>query len=96
MVFRIAPWTRKVSRAITKEKKFYRCDYAEIESPVAKFENMVAVELLRGISNWNDLGLGKFSLHYLRIRNKEEVDLLIANNHYPASSLKTKLSDDHT
>jgi predicted AAA+ superfamily ATPase len=28
MVFRIAPWTRKISRAITKEKKLYLFDYA--------------------------------------------------------------------
>jgi len=35
MVFRIAPWTRKISRAITKEKKLYLCDYAGIDSQAA-------------------------------------------------------------
>jgi predicted AAA+ superfamily ATPase len=39
MVFRIAPWTRKISRAITKEKKLYLFNYAGIDSPAAKFEN---------------------------------------------------------
>jgi uncharacterized protein DUF4143 len=39
MVFRIAPWTRKISRAITKEKKLYLFDYAGVDSPAAKFEN---------------------------------------------------------
>jgi len=94
MVFRIPPWSKKISRAITKEKKLYLFDYASIESPAAKFENMVALELFRAISNWNDLGLGNFSLHYLRNREKEEVDFLLLNNHKPILLIETKLSDD--
>ncbi|MBU4504489.1 MAG: ATP-binding protein [Proteobacteria bacterium] len=95
MVFRIPPWSQKISRAITKEKKLYLFDYAGIESQAAKFENMVALELLRAISNWNDLGLGNFSLHYLRNREKEEVDFLLSNNHKPLLLIEAKLSDDH-
>ena len=63
--------------------------------PAAKFENMVALELFRAVSNWNDLGLGNFSLHYLRNRDKEEVDFLISNNHNPLLLIETKLSDDY-
>ena len=95
MVFRIPPWSQKISRAITKEKKLYLFDYASIESPSAKFENMVALELFRAISNWNDLGLGNFSLHYLRNREKEEVDFLLLNNNNPILLIETKLSDDN-
>lgn len=95
MVFRIAPWSRKISRAITKEKKLYLFDYAGIDSPAAKFENMVALELFRAVSNWNDLGLGNFSLHYLRNRDREEVDFLISNNNNPLLLIETKLSDDY-
>ncbi len=95
MVFRIPPWSKKISRAITKEKKLYLFDYASIESPAVKFENMVALELFRAISNWNDLGLGNFSLHYLRNREKEEVDFLLSNNHNPLLLIETKLSDDN-
>jgi len=94
MVFRIPPWRKRISRAITKEKKLYLFDYAGIESQAAKFENMVALELLRAISNWNDLGLGNFSLHYLRNREKEEVDFLLSNNHNPFLLIESKLSDD--
>jgi hypothetical protein len=95
MVFRIPPWSKKISRAISKEKKLYLFDYASIESPAVKFENMVALELLRAISNWNDLGLGNFSLHYLRNREKEEVDFLLLNNNNPILLIETKLSDDN-
>lgn len=95
MVFRIPPWSQKISRAISKEKKLYLFDYAGVESPAAKFENMVALELFRAVSNWNDLGLGNFSLHYLRNREKEEVDFLLSNNHKPFLLIEAKLSDDN-
>lgn len=94
MVFRISPWTHKLSRAITKEKKIYLYDYAGLGDEAAKFENMVALELWRAINNWNDLGFGDFSLHFIRNREKEEVDFLIANNNSPFLLLETKLSDD--
>jgi len=95
LAFRIAPWARKISRAITKEKKLYLFDYGGIESPAAKFENMVALELFRAVSNWNDLGLGHFSLSYLRNRDKEEVDFMVSNDRKPLCLIECKLSDDH-
>ena len=94
LIFRVSPWNEKVSRAIVKEKKVYLFDYAGLESSAAKFENMVALELLRAVSNWNDLGLGNFSLHYVRNREKEEVDFLLANNHKPFLLIEVKVSDE--
>ena len=94
LIFRIAPWTRKISRAITKEKKLYLFDYAGIESPGAKFENMVAVELYRAVVNWTDRGFGRFSLHYIRNREKEEVDFLVVDSNKPFFLLEVKMSDD--
>ncbi len=94
MVFRIAPWTRKISRAITKEKKLYLFDYAGIASQAGKFENMVALELFRAVSNWNDLGLGNFSLNFLRNKDKEEVDFLISNDRKPLLLIETKVAAD--
>lgn len=95
LIFRISPWNQKVSRAIVKEKKVYLFDYAAIESSGAKFENMVALELLRAVSNWNDSGLGNFTLHYVRNREKEEVDFLLANNHRPFLLVEAKMADEH-
>jgi len=94
LVFRIAPWTKKIARAITKERKLYLYDYAEIPSPAAKFENMVALELVRAVSNWNDLGLGDFSLHYVRNKEKEEVDFLVANENVPLLLVECKVSEE--
>ncbi len=94
MVFRILPWSAKISRAITKERKIYLFDYASIDSKGAKFENMVALELYRAVSNWNDKGLGDFSLNFIRNREKQEVDFVIIKNNKPFLLIETKLSDD--
>ena len=94
MTFSISPWTRKLSRAISKGRKIYLYDYAVIDEPAARFENMVALELWRAVTNWNDLGLGDFSLHFIRNREKEEVDFLIADKKYPAMIIEAKLMDD--
>ncbi len=94
LTFQLSPWTKKISRAITKEKKLYLFDYARIPSPSVKFENMVALELLRAISNWNDLGLGDFGLHYLRNKEGEEVDFLITNEEDPFLLIEANLSEE--
>jgi predicted AAA+ superfamily ATPase len=93
LLFRIPPWTQKIARTITKEKTLSLLDYTTIPSPAARFENMVALELLRAISNWNDLGRGNFSLHYIRNKEKEEVDFVIANDHMPLLLVEAKLSE---
>lgn len=92
LMFRIAPWSKKVSRAITKERKVYLFDYARVESDSARFENMVALELWRSISTWNELGLGRFGLYYVRNKEKQEVDFLIADGTTPRLLIEAKLS----
>jgi predicted AAA+ superfamily ATPase len=95
LIFRISPWTRKVTRAIVKEKKTYLMNPALVSSEGARFENMIALELFRAVSNWNDWGYGDFSLHYLRNKEKEEVDFLVADGNKPLFMVECKLSDDH-
>lgn len=93
LTFRLSPWAKKINRAITKEKKLYLFDYAQIQNPAIRFENMVAVELFRAVNTWNDLGLGKFDLFYIRNKEKEEVDFLIADKNVPKILIEAKLGD---
>ena len=94
LTFRIAPWTKKISRAITKERKLYLYDYAVIQDPAARFENMVALELLRAVANWNDWGRGDFSIHYVRNKDKQEVDFLVAQDAKPLFLVECKFSEE--
>ena len=70
MIFSLPTWTRRISRAIQKEKKIYLWDTPRIKDPAARFENMVAIELYRAVSLWNDGGYGRFSLHFLKNKTK--------------------------
>ena len=57
------------------------------------FENMVAVELSRAVTLWNDFGLGEYELWYLRNKQKEEVDFLVTKNANPFFMVEAKLSE---
>jgi uncharacterized protein len=94
LTFRLSPWTVKISRSILKEKKIYLFNYPVIENEASRFENLVALEFLRAIEVWNDYGWGKFTLHYLRDKDKHEVDFLIIKNNKPFLLIETKLSDE--
>lgn len=94
LTFRIAPWSVRISRSLLKERKTYLYDYPEIPDPAARLENLIAVELKRAVTTWTELGYGRFSLHYLRNKEKEEVDFLIADGDNPFLIAEVKLSDD--
>ncbi|MFO7535376.1 MAG: ATP-binding protein [Kiritimatiellia bacterium] len=94
LIFSVKPWTASIARSIQKERKIYLLDYALIEDPAAKFENMVALELMRAVSSWNDLGLGNYELHFVRDKEKREVDFLIVERRKPVLLVEAKLSDE--
>ena len=93
LTFSISPWSRKIARAIQKEQKVYILDTPQIADPGARFENMVALELWRAVNGWNDLGYGRFSLHFIKNKEQQEVDFLIANGRKPLLLVEAKLSD---
>jgi len=94
LTFSLPTWTERVSRAIQKERKVYLLDTPRINDPAARFENQVAVELWRALSNWNALGHGDFSLHFVRNKEKQEVDFLIADGREPFLLVEAKLADE--
>jgi predicted AAA+ superfamily ATPase len=95
MVFSIGPWTKKISRAIQKERKYYLWDSPRVTDPGARLENMVALELYRAVSSWNELGFGTFSLHFVKNRDQQEVDFLIAADGKPFIMIEVKLTKEH-
>lgn len=93
LIFNLTPWTRRIARAIQKEQKVYLWDAVRIKEPSARFENMVAIELYRAVSSWNDMGYGRYSLHFIKNKEQQEVDFLIADDHEPVVLVEAKLSD---
>jgi len=93
LTFSIAPWTAKVARAIVKERKVYLFDLPRIKDNGARFENMVALELWRAVTSWNDLGWGEFGLHFIKNKEKQEVDFLLSRDHEPFLLVEAKLAE---
>jgi len=93
LIFSIGPWTHKIARTIQKERKIYLLDSPKIKEPSARFENMVALELWRAVTSWNDMGYGSFSLHFIKNKEQQEVDFLIAKERKPFLLVEAKLSD---
>jgi predicted AAA+ superfamily ATPase len=94
LTFSLRPWTSGIARAIHKERKTYVFDYAQVPDPGARFENLIAVELLRAVAAWNDFGYGDFGVHYVRTKEKREVDFLLSEGCKPFLLVEVKLADD--
>jgi len=91
-VFTIRPFSGKLARTLKKEAKIYLFDTSVIESEGARFENVVALHLLKACYVWSDFGFGDYSLHYVRDKEKRETDFLIAENGKPWMLVECKLS----
>jgi hypothetical protein len=94
LTFSLPTWTARVARAIHKERKVYLLDAPRIEDSAARFENLTALELWRAVSCWNALGEGDFSLHFVRNKEKQEVDFLIVDGRKPFLLVEAKLAED--
>ena len=93
LTFSISPWSKKIARAILKERKVYLWDVPRIKDLGARLENMVALELFRAVTAWNDAGYGRFSLHYIRNKEHQKVDFLIADDNKPLLLVEAKISE---
>lgn len=91
--FLIRPWFKNVTRSLRKEPKWFLRDWAGIEDPGSRSETFVACHLLKAVDGWNDLGLGKFTLAYLRDKEKREVDFVVIREGKPWFLIEVKHND---
>tara|TARA_R110000868_G_scaffold10639_3_gene51583 strand:- start:36 stop:1247 length:1212 start_codon:yes stop_codon:yes gene_type:complete len=98
--FLITPWAKNVTRSLIKEPKPYLWDWSIIEDKGAGAENFIAAHLLKAVNFWNDTGMGDYSLHFLRDKDKREVDFVVTKDQKAwflvevKSSKKAKLSEN--
>jgi hypothetical protein len=93
--FRVRPWFLNVAKSLRKEPKWFVFDWSGVEDPGARTETLVACHLLKAVQGWTDLGLGRFELHYLRDKQKREVDFLVSRDRKPWFLVEAKTSDTH-
>ncbi len=92
-MIRIAPFTGSLARTLRKESKVYLYDWVEVPLESFRFENMVALHLHKAVQIWRATGEGDIGLHYVRDKDKREVDFLLTEKNRPLCLIECKLSD---
>lgn len=90
LVFPVDPWTRKISRGLRREKKWYFQDWYHVADEPARLENMVGANLYRTCQVLSDQGYGEYRLYYLRTMEKKEIDFVVARDRKPVLCLEVK------
>ncbi len=91
--YRICPFGSKRIRAVRKEKKLYFWDWARVENPGAKFENMVACQLLKYCHFLEDTQGYAMELRYLRDTDKREIDFVVMRDGQAEFAVECKSGD---
>lgn len=92
--FLIRPWFKNVTRSLRKEPRWFLRDWAIIDDPGARAETFVGCHLLKAVQGWTDLGLGEFTLGYLRDKEKREVDFVVTRDGSPWFLVEVKHTDE--
>ncbi|MCD6149314.1 ATP-binding protein [bacterium] len=80
IVFRVSPYSKNIARSILKGSKIYFYDNGlVVGGEGAKFENFVAVSLLKHTLAKNDMLGENNQLKYLRTKEGKEIDFCLAN-----------------
>jgi predicted AAA+ superfamily ATPase len=90
--YRLTPYAGKLARSLRREPKLFLYDWSEIPEEGKRFENMMASALLRWCDFAQDWGQEKLRLHFIRDKEKREVDFLLTLDGKPQLLVEAKLS----
>ncbi len=90
--FPVRPWWRNVARALRKEPKYYLWDWSHVPGEGPRRECLVAGALLKAVHFWTDHGFGEYGLHFVRDKQKREVDFLVTRDRQPWFLVEVKTS----
>ena len=92
LVFTIRPWHRQIRRSLKKEPKLYFYDWSLLPEAGPRFENLLAVGLMRMAARFTETGLGIFEVTYIRDTAKREVDFVLVKDNKPLALFEAKES----
>lgn len=94
IIFKVTPYSNNIARSILKEPKIYFFDTALVEGDEgAKFENFVALSLLKHVYASIDYQAKDYSLHFLRTKEGKEVDFALSLNGLLENIIEVKLTN---
>lgn len=95
IVFLIRPFHANLARAIQKEPKLYFYDSGYVEGPAGTpLENTVAICLRKHVDFLRETQGEDISLHFVRTKDKREVDFALAKDGKITTLIEVKKSED--
>ncbi len=94
-IFRIKPFASKTIRSIHKMTKAFVWDGSLVDQEGARFENLIALHLLKFCQLLEDRDGYRMDLCYLRDRAGHEVDFLVTIDRKPWFAVEAKLAATH-
>ncbi len=94
-IFRVSPFGPAKLKAVKKEQKLYFWDWAKCATEGARYENLIALHLLRWTHWIEDVEGEKIDLRFFKSREGHEVDFVLLRNNKPWIAIEAKLSDSN-
>jgi len=91
--FRLPPYGPPRIRAVKKERKLYMWDWSGVEEHGARFENLVASQLLKYCHWIEDTEGHAMELRYLRDTDGREIDFVVLREGKPLFAVECKSGD---
>jgi uncharacterized protein len=96
IIFKVPPFSKNIARSILKEPKIYFFDTGLVQGDEGvKFENLVALCLLKHVYAKADYEGQPYALHYLRTKDGAEVDFCLVKDNTPELLIETKRADSN-
>jgi hypothetical protein len=93
LIFTLHPWHKNITRSIKKEHKLYFYDWSNVPDAGGRFENLMAVSLIKMAARLSETGMGSFEIMHIRNKEKQEVDFVLVKNGKPVALFEAKESD---
>ncbi|MEK6706441.1 MAG: ATP-binding protein [Bdellovibrionota bacterium] len=90
-IFRVYPFGAANIKAVKKESKHYHYDWALVEDEGARFENLVALHLLKWVQFQQDVEGLVYELRFMRDLEEREVDLVVTHKTEPILAVECKV-----
>ena len=91
--FRIPPFGAPRIRAVKKENKLYLWDWSQASSGGARFENLVACQLLKYCHHQEDTEGHRMELRFIRDTDRREVDFVVIRDSKPLFAVECKTGE---
>ncbi len=92
-LFRLPPFGSPETKAVKKLQKVFFYDWNAVHDEGNRFENFIAVHLLKWIFYQQDINGRNVDLRYYRDKYGREVDFIITDDSRPIHFIEAKLSD---